>query len=221
MNRLIVFVSLLLLAGSLYAATPATVSGDYVEVRSNHVYTCACLFSGEQVTGGREAILAWSVREGEYGGTPLAGAKAVAVLQGPENLSLGGTARQSVMFVDAAGSGARQALVEMLREYYGNVLGQVIGVQAVPISFENEGERVIVNAGELSRFVVRPARLPEDAHLGSFLWYDPFIATQASMLGTTEYTLCRQPLPPHVVGSRRRHHRLHRHLPPAAVAPET
>ncbi|MEK7405559.1 MAG: DUF1326 domain-containing protein [Acidobacteriota bacterium] len=189
MIRALTVVCVVLLAGlSISAAPPPAVTGDYIEVRSNHVYTCACLFSGEQVTGGREAILAWNVREGEYRGTPLAGAKAVAVMQGPESLSLPGTARRSAMFVDAADAEAREALVALLREYYGNVLGEVFSVEAAPISFQKEGERVTVNVGEVSRFVVRPARLPEDAHLGSFLWYDPFIPTTASTLGATEYT---------------------------------
>ena len=181
--------SFLLLAGlSAAAATPPVVTGDYIEVRSNHVYTCGCLYSGEQMTGGREAILAWSIREGQFRGEPLAGARAVAVLMGPENLSLQGAERKSVMFVDGVGPSAQTALVEMLREFYGVVLGEVLSVQAVPISFERDGERVAVNVGSLSRLVVRPARLPDDAHLGSSLWYAPFIPTAQSTLGATEYS---------------------------------
>ena len=89
MIRALAVVWVVLLTGlAVSAATPPAVTGDYIEVRSNHVYTCACLFSGEQVTGGREAILAWNVREGEYRGTALAGAKAVAVMQGPASLSV-------------------------------------------------------------------------------------------------------------------------------------
>ena len=69
-----VVVALALLLGlNLYAAAPPAITGDYVEVRSHHVYTCGCLYSGEQATGGREAILAWAIRQGEVDGVSLAG----------------------------------------------------------------------------------------------------------------------------------------------------
>jgi len=35
--------------------------------------------------------------------------------------------------------------------------------------------------------IVRPARLPDDAHQGSIRWYEPFIRTTESTLSTTEY----------------------------------
>ncbi len=182
-----------LLAAALgtYAAGSSAVAGDYIEVRSNHVYTCGCLYSGEQVTGGREAILVWLVRDGEYRGTALGGAKAVAVLKGPENLGLTGAPRRSVMFVDGVSTEGRQALVEMLKEYYGAVLGELLSVQPAPISLQRDGERLTVNVAGLSKVVVRPARLPEDAHQGSSLWYAPFIPTDGSTLSTIEFASFR------------------------------
>jgi len=181
-------ISLILLAGTnVHAVTPAAISGDYVEVRSNLVYTCGCLFSGEQVTSGREAILAWAVRDGEYDGESLAGVKAVAIVKGPENLGFPQSARRSVVFVHAARQQAQNAMVAMLREYYGHVIGEVLSVEAVPISLDRDGERVTVNVRGLSRLVVRPSRLPQDAHPGSFLWYEPFIPVVESSLATAEY----------------------------------
>jgi hypothetical protein len=191
MRRIILAAFVSVLVASLgFAVTPA-VTGDYIEVRSNHVYTCGCLYSGEQVTSGREAILAWVVREGVYRETDLSGARAVAVLVGPENLSLQGTPRRSVMFVDAASEPARAALVEMLKEHYGNVLGEVLSVQAAPIALVREGERITLEVAGLSRLVVRPARLTDDAHQGSWLWYTPFIPTTDSILSTTEFASFR------------------------------
>lgn len=185
----IIGVSVLLAMGlSLGAATLPAIQGEYLEVRSNHVYTCACRYSGEQVTGGREAFLVWVFQAGEFRGTPLAGAKVVAVVQGEDNLSLESTARKSVVFLEGVDSEAgREALVELLWRQYGKALGGILRVHPAPISFQKEAGRVIVTVGEISRLVVRPARLPEDAHQGSLLWYDPFIPTAESMLGTTEY----------------------------------
>ncbi len=170
------------------AAREGAVVGDYIEMRSNHVYTCGCLYSGEQMTDGREAILAWSIQEGHYRGVPLGGARAVAVLEGERNLGLANTGRRSVLFLDASDSPAqREAVAGLLKEAFGSVLGEVISVRPAPIRFEQDGERLAIQVGEVSRLVVRPARLPEDAHQGSALWYAPFISTTESRLGTTEY----------------------------------
>lgn len=188
LKRGAVLCTLWLAVSAGWAANPPAVTGDYIEVRSNHVYTCGCLYSGEQVTSGREAILAWAVREGQYQGVPLAGAKAVAVLIGPASLSLPGTPRRSVMFVDGVSSRDQRTLVEMLKEYYGAVLGEILSVQTAPISFRQDGERWTVDVAGLSRVIVRAARLPEDAHQGSWLWYTPFIPTADSTLSTTEFT---------------------------------
>ena len=81
-------------AFSILAVLPALagpavlITGDYLEARSNHVLTCGCLFSGEMVTDGREAILAWKFDGGSYQGALLEGVKVVAVLNGPGMLSL-------------------------------------------------------------------------------------------------------------------------------------
>jgi len=177
---------LMLAAFGACAATPA-ITGFYVEVRSNHVYTCGCLYSGEQVTGGREAILAWDIREGAYQDVALAGVKAVAVVQGAGNLGLQGVPRRSVVFTHGSSQPAQQAVLAMLKEYYGAVLGDIQSVHSAPITIEQEGERVAISVAGVSRVVVRPARLPEDAHQGSLLWYAPFIPAPNPTLSTTEY----------------------------------
>ncbi|MCS6953294.1 MAG: DUF1326 domain-containing protein [Bryobacterales bacterium] len=190
MKSATVLFTLLVLAGAaLFAAPPAAVvTGDYVEVRSGHVYTCGCLYSGEMATGGREALLTWAVREGNYRGVALGGAKAVAMILGGAHLGLPETERKSVLFVDAAGPQQQEALVDLLRDRYGRVLGRIVDVHRLPISMVREQERLTVSVGSVARFVVRPARLPEDAHLGSSLWYEPFIPTVDRTLATAEYS---------------------------------
>jgi hypothetical protein len=182
-------IALVILLGlSLYAAAPPAITGDYVEVRSHHVYTCGCLYSGEQATAGREAIVAWAIRQGQFDGVSLDGVRVAAVVLGQANLGLKDTARKSVVFVDGVTSTAqRQATVALLREQYGAVLGDILDIRSAPISLQREGERLTVSVGEMSRVVVRPARLPQDAHLGSSLWYEPFIPTTSSTLMTTEH----------------------------------
>ena len=115
-----VMLSILFLLGpAVYAVVPPPITGDYVEVRSNHVYTCGCLYSGEQVTSGAEAILTWSIREGEFQGVPLSGLRVVAVVQGQGNLALPGVTRKSVLLIDSSASDSqRQALRRLFQEQY-------------------------------------------------------------------------------------------------------
>ena len=172
---------------SLFASSPPPVAGDYIEVRSNEVFTCACRYSGQTVTSGREAILAWSFRQGEVSGVPVADTRSVAVIQGNANLGFDGVERQSVLFIDASTEAQRRRLNEFLREQYAHVLGRILNIYYVPVSFERDGERFRVRVGGICEAVVRPARLGEEAHPGSALRYDPFVLTSSAMLATTEY----------------------------------
>src|SRR5262249_24632230 len=54
-----VFIPSLALAQAV--ARPTGLQGDYVEVRSASVFAGACHFNGENVTTGRDAMLAWNV----------------------------------------------------------------------------------------------------------------------------------------------------------------
>src|SRR5947209_9456114 len=59
--------------------TPA-ISGDYFEVRSCDVYTGPCFANAEMNVTGKEGIMVWSVREGNWQGTSLSGLSVIAVV---------------------------------------------------------------------------------------------------------------------------------------------
>ena len=178
----------LTLAVVLSAQTSPTITGEYVEARSGEVYTCGCLYSGEQVSSGREAILAWKIREGEVSGISLAGVKMAAVIVGQGHLGLATSRRQSSVYVDSASSAAQQqAGVELLQRRYADLLGPIHAVHVAPISFQQDNEWTYVRIGETVEVVVRPARIPEDAHPGSLLWYDPFVAMKQPVLANISY----------------------------------
>lgn len=160
------------------------IQGLYVEDRSNHVHGCYCEWSGESQTGGREAILAWRFLEGEYGGVPLAGAKAAVVLRGEATLSMGFSTRESVLLVDASSPAQRRAVESFLLDRYGVFLGRVRRSSTAEILMEvsQEGARVYV-PGTLA-LEVRKAVLPDDALPGATKWYDPFVPLAEAELGT-------------------------------------
>lgn len=178
----------LFISAQAWAQAPSSIAGEYIEARSGHVYTCGCLYSGEQVTAGREAILAWSFRAGEFRGTPLAGVKVAAVVVGEGHLGMEATPRRSILYLDSFSSTAqREAALELLRHHYGEVLGPIITVRSAPIAFHQEGEQLTVGIGETLSLVARRARIPEDAHPGSQVWYGPFIPMRDAALSTTLY----------------------------------
>jgi len=178
--------SLPALVASLLAAQPAAITGDYIEDRANKVYGCFCEWSGEGEHGGREAVLGWHVRSGEYRGVDLTGMRMAAVLESRRTLSQGDNPRRSVLFLDSAAPPARRGAAEaLLRAHYSGLLGEVLAVHAVPIEFLREPGRATLRIGNLLNVEMRKARLPDDALLGAILWYDPFIPLTESTLGTT------------------------------------
>ena len=175
----------LLCALPLVADQALTVSGDYVEARSNEVYTCGCLYSGQMTTAGREAILAWRITRGVYDGTPLAGVKVAAVVVGDANLSAYDGPRRTALYLDESASEAQlRAIVALWQREYSQALGKIAAVHRASISFTQQGDAIHLSIPNLVDVQARTARLPEDAHPGSFLWYQPFVPLRNSSLVT-------------------------------------
>jgi len=175
----------LLFALPLVADQAPAISGDYVEARSNEVYTCGCLYSGQMTTAGREAILAWRITRGVYQGTPLAGVKVAAVIVGDANLSAYDGPRRTALYLDESASDAQlRAIVALWQREYSHALGKIAAVHRASISFTQQGDAIHLSIPNLVDVQARTARLPEDAHPGSFLWYQPFVPLRNSSLVT-------------------------------------
>jgi len=169
----------------LAAGDAPAVTGDYVEARSNEVYTCGCLYSGQMTTAGREAILAWRITSGVYQGTSLAGVKVAAVIVGDANLGAYAAPRRTALYLDDSASDAQlQAIVALWRREYSQALGTISTVHRAPISFTQLSDGVRLSIPNLVEVQARKARLPEDAHPGSFLWYQPFVPLRSPSLAT-------------------------------------
>ena len=176
----------LVFAAEAKAQAPAPIAGDYLEARSGHVYTCGCLYSGESVTGGREAILVWRIVSGDYQGTPLAGIRVAAVIVGQSHLAAQDDPRRSVLYLDGITRDAQeQAILALWRREYAKVLGAIQAAHRAPITFDREGEMVSIKIPGVVELQARKARLPEDAHPGSSLWYQPFAPLRDPTLATS------------------------------------
>jgi hypothetical protein len=71
------------------------------------------------------------------------------------------------------------------RREYAKVLGEVRAVHRAPLTFDRQGELVSVEVPGVVRVQARKARLPQDAHPGSFLWYSPFTPLGDATLATS------------------------------------
>lgn len=151
------------------AATPfakqsaPSLSGDYLEVRSCDVYTGPCFANAEMGLNGKEAMLVWSIRHGDWNGVALDGLKVIAVVRANDTLGdLHYQPRrgQAVLVVDAAADARqREALIDLARTKAGGLIHEVIRVKAAPIeaSFATCDKRgcASVKAGELLQIATR------------------------------------------------------------------
>ena len=176
------------LLGAALAATTMTtpalavVTGDYVEARSASVYAGACHYNGELTTAGREAVLAWKVRQGAVDGVRVDGLGVVAVVAGADNLADARVSRRSVLYVDAAASAAqRDALVGWLKAKAGPALGSVAAVKSAPVRFTSDPRSISVAAGDAAR--LSATRYPcKHCVMPAQTWYAPFAKVEDAMV---------------------------------------
>jgi hypothetical protein len=164
-------------------ASPA-ITGDYVESRSANVYVGACHHEGEIQTAGRNAVLAWSVADGEYRGVSLKGAVAVAIVAADKHLETADARRRSVLYVNEAASPAqREALTAMLQERAADALGTVLAVKTAPISFDAAGDLYRVAVPGVAQMKIRKQTGELCCKQPYELWGKPFVPVKSAKAG--------------------------------------
>ena len=120
---------------SLQAAKPAVsaISGDYLEVRSCDVYTGPCFANSEMGLTGKEGIMVWSVRDGNWKGTSLEGLSVIAVVRTDGTLGdlhYQPRSGKAVLIVDArANSEQRVALTDLACSLAGKLIKEVVEIK--------------------------------------------------------------------------------------------
>ena len=177
-----------LLAAIALAASPAlagspTVTGDYVEVRSNHILGGGCTYSAEAGGDANQAVVAWRIRDGA-----LAGLSVVAVILGEGNLQLGHHARETVLLLDdRATPTQRQALKDAFTAQYGDLFGRVKTVKPTDISFRHDGgDGYAVTVDGQVRVATRTMLATDhEPNCDRMVWYDPFTKDASATLVQT------------------------------------
>src|SRR5579863_6151831 len=159
------------------AAAPA-ISGDYLEARTADIYTGPCFANSEIDLVGKQAVLAWRVREGAWHGVQLDGLAVVAAvtLGDPAGGPLHATA---LLVVDQRATPVqRDALVAFARAMAGDMLSTVVAVKSAPIEMALGNPSPVAAPAGLSGHHHLPAGNPEaagisgDAHLKAGDWID-------------------------------------------------
>jgi hypothetical protein len=169
--------------------SPAAVRGSYVEVRTADVYTGPCFANSEVGVAGRRAILAWSIKQGEWEGTNLSGLSVVAVVRGKDNLGdpyHNPYPAEAVLIVDQNATARQQrALVAFARAAGGRLVTNVTRVDRAPIrmSFGKgmDDGTVSVVAGNLARIRTRSLCSGDDICGNEIRYYPPLTRVSHAM----------------------------------------
>ena len=180
-----------LAASPVLAASNAKITGDYVEARTAEVFAGGCIMSSEAETIGRQAVLAWRIRNGEFDNVALEGLSVMAAVSGDRNLGIreiGGTApawvRASIIVDDRATPSQRDALVGFVKAASGALIDEVVEVRLAPIRFDASPHQVEVS-GAGARLAVQ-RHMHHDPSCGAMQWFHPFTAGADAALGFTD-----------------------------------
>ena len=184
--------ALLALGSSLSFSSRADTSfirGEYVEVRTASVFAGACHYNGELTTAGRDALMAWNVKSGEWR-VDLAGVRIVAIVSADANLSDDNAARRSEIIIGENASNAQsRAMLEALKSRYAASLGKIISVRRGPLTFEHKDKTYTVTADDFASINIEA--MPDDlcCKMPQLVWYSPLVPLENRKVGYTTKAL--------------------------------
>ena len=188
MNKSI-FTALLSLGvlGTALGASASAPTGDYVEARTASVFAGACHYSGEYLSDGREAVLAWHFKGGDWHGVLMAGVSAVAVVRADNNLAETSAHRSTLLYVDSHATPAQQkALTEALNARYAATLGTVTSAGTATISFKHLANGYRVSAPQIAALSVDALPNRECCKEPNLVWYTPLAPVTDRRVGYTQ-----------------------------------
>lgn len=171
-------------------ADTSFVRGDYVEVRTASVFAGACHYNGELTTAGRDALMAWNVKSGEWRGVDLAGVSIVAIVTADANLAESTAARSSAIIIGENASDAQsRAMLEALKNKYAASLGKIVSVRRGPLTFEHNDKIYKVTADNFASINIEA--MPDDlcCKMPQLVWYSPLVPLENRKVGYTTKAL--------------------------------
>jgi hypothetical protein len=123
------------------------VKGDWFDT-CNCSIPCPCTFAQPPTTGECEGILAWHIREGEYGDVKLDGLSVMAVGGFTGNIWEGKTKASMAIFIDERADEKQRDALQMIfggrvggwPGTFANFIGEVRGMEFARIDFHVDGD---------------------------------------------------------------------------------
>jgi hypothetical protein len=187
-----VFVLLALVLSPLAAWGASSIRGHYLEARTCQVYTGPCFANSEVGLTGKDAVMAWSVSQGQHRGVDLAGLSVVVVVRAAETLAFDGLedagALRSMIVVDQkATAKQREALIDFAKEKAGKAGQAVVAVHYAPITMQlDEVElRGHLQAGTCVQLATRKAQPGDCICRNETAYYPPLARVEYFAPGVT------------------------------------
>ncbi len=159
------------------------VSGNYMEFRNADVYTGPCFANSEVGLTGQDALLAWQVANGEWGGVSLSGLSVVAVVRASATLGdpYGNPLpAKAVFYVDQrANQAQRAALIAFAQSQSAGLLNHVVAIASAPISFAADSGRMgweTLAVGNVVRLSTRAINMSDMICHNEETYYPPLVA---------------------------------------------
>ena len=119
------------------------IAGDWFDVCNCNI-PCPCTFAQPPSTGNCEGVLAWHIREGQYGGVPLDGLNVMALVAFQGNIWAGGTKLTMGVFIDERADDRQREALQMIfggraggfPVIFAELTGEMRGIEFVPIEIE-------------------------------------------------------------------------------------
>ncbi|HQU46412.1 MAG TPA: DUF1326 domain-containing protein [Pirellulales bacterium] len=179
-----------MICGSTNAGTKSdALRGNYLESRTCDIYTGPCFANSQVGLGGHEAILAWNIESGSFGGIDLTGLNVVMAVRANDTLGFDGGLEvspdviKSVILVDErADTAQREALVGLAKKRAPRVVGDVVRVAAAPIKIDvDHAEGVAhLDAGKEARLTTRKIMKCDCVCTNESVFYPPLAQVEKS-----------------------------------------
>lgn len=186
-SAVVMSTAMLCLAASPLAA--AGIQGDYLETRSCDVYTGPCFANAEIGLTGRQAIMAWSIDQGDFEGVDLSGLKVVVVVRSADTLGFGvgikvrNELNKSVILLDGKASAEQQAALRRFAETkVGATAGQVVRVASLPIEMKLDHVQMVatLKAGKEVNLETRKLKSGDCVCTNEQIYYPPLVEVENS-----------------------------------------
>lgn len=178
---------LIVTGGTANPIHAAQIRGEYLEARTCDVYTGPCFANAEMELGGKEAVMAWKVEEGQWNDVSLAGLGVALVLSAESTLGDDGIFGmeaghiRSVILVDEdATAEQRDALVGFVRDTNAELAGDIRQVRTVPFELTNNHitGRGVFQAGEVAKIETRALKHGDCVCTNEIVYYQPLASVK-------------------------------------------